>query len=39
MTAAIDQFSLVTAPLSLYFANSHLSDAAGFIWQESERTT
>lgn len=33
MTAQIDRFSLVTAPLSLYYDNQHLSDATGFIWQ------
>jgi hypothetical protein len=34
MTAQIDRFSLVTAPLSLYFNEVRLSDATGFIWQE-----
>lgn len=34
MTAQIDRFSLVTAPLSLFFNETHLSDATGFIWQE-----
>jgi hypothetical protein len=33
MTAEIDQFSLTTVPLSLYFNETYLSDATGFIWQ------
>ncbi len=33
----IDQFSLVTAPLSLYFNETHLSEATGFIWQEGRQ--
>jgi hypothetical protein len=37
MAAQIDQFSLVTAPLSLYFNETHLSDATGFIWQEGRQ--
>jgi len=34
MTAQIDQFSLVTCPLSLFFNETHLSDATGFVWQD-----
>ncbi|WP_296739043.1 serine protease [Mesorhizobium sp.] len=34
MTAQIDRFSLVTAPLSMYFDGTHLSDATGFIWEQ-----
>jgi hypothetical protein len=37
MTAQIDQFSLVTVPLSLYFNEAHLSNATGFIWQEGRQ--
>jgi hypothetical protein len=37
MTAELDRFSLVTAPLSLHFNDTHLSDATGFIWQEGRQ--
>lgn len=37
MPAQIDQFSLVTVPLSLYFNDTHLSDATGFIWQQGRQ--
>jgi hypothetical protein len=37
MTARLDRFSLVTAPFSLYFNDTHLSDATGFIWQQGRR--
>lgn len=37
MPAKIDQFSLTTAPLSLYFNETPLSHATGFIWRDHER--
>jgi hypothetical protein len=37
MTTQIDRFSLVTAPLSLYFNEQHLSHATGFIWKDGRQ--
>jgi hypothetical protein len=37
VTAQIDRFTLTTAPLSLYFNDTHLSEATGFIWQEGRQ--
>ena len=37
MPTQIDQFSLTTAPLSLYFNDTHLSDATGFIWHQGPK--
>jgi hypothetical protein len=37
MSAQIDRFSLTTVPLSLYFNDTHLSDATGFIWHDGPR--
>jgi hypothetical protein len=38
MTAQIDRFSLVTAPVALYFDDTHLSDATGFVWQQGRHS-
>jgi hypothetical protein len=38
MTAQIDPFTLTTVPLSMYFNDTFLSNATGFVWEQTGRT-